>query len=273
MKTGFVGGGHMGRALIAALCRSGTASQSLFVAEPRADLRSALAADFGIHATSDAKEFAGAVECLVLAVKPQEMAAVLAPLKAILEQSKPLVISIAAGLSIGQLQQWCGSSARVVRAMPNRPSLLGAGATGLYANPSVGIADRERAERVLSPAGMTIWVHDESLMDVVTALSGSGPAYFFKLAEALADAGVRHGLDRESASKLAAATLHGAGLMAAGREPLASLRESVTSKGGTTAAALETFAAAKFDEIVDSAVTAAVERGKALAQSPIRTGG
>jgi len=273
MRIGFVGGGNMGRALIAALCRSGTAAQRLFVAEPRADLRNALVADFGIHATDDAKEFAGSVDCLVLAVKPQEMATVLAPLHAALEQSKPLVISIAAGLSTAQLQQWCGSGCRIVRAMPNRPALLGAGASGLYAEPSVGSVDRERAESVLSPAGITIWVQDESLMDVVTALSGSGPAYFFKLAEALADAGVRHGLDRQSATKLAAATLHGAGLMAASSEPLASLRESVTSKGGTTAAALEALGLAQFDDIVDKAVTAAIERGKALAQPSTPTGG
>ncbi len=273
MKTGFVGGGHMGRALIAALRRSGVDAQSLFVAEPNTDLRTALATDFGVHASSDAKEFAGDVDCLVLAVKPQDMAAVLAPLRAHLERSQPLVISIAAGLSTSQLQHWCGPRARIVRAMPNRPASLGAGATGLYADPSVSRTDRERAERVLSPAGMTVWVDEERLMDVVTALSGSGPAYFFRLAEALADAAVAHGLDRDAASKLAAATLHGAGLMAATGESMSRLRDSVTSKGGTTAAALDAFSRANLDHTVEQAVAAAIERGRALSRQQDNNGG
>ena len=273
MKTGFVGGGHMGRALIAALRRSGVDAQTLFVAEPNADLRTALSTEFGIHATSDAKEFAGEIDCLVLAVKPQDMAAVLTPLRTYLERSQPLVISIAAGLSTSQLQHWCGPQARIVRAMPNRPASLGAGATGLYADKSVNNTDRERAERVLAPAGMTVWVEDEGLMDVVTALSGSGPAYFFRLAEALADAAVRHGLDQDAASKLAAATLHGAGLMAATGEPMSNLRGSVTSKGGTTAAALEAFTQANLEHIVESAVAAAIERGRTLSQQQDNTGG
>jgi len=255
------------------LQRSGVEAQSLLVAEPNAALRAALAADFGIHATSDAKEFAGDVECLVLAVKPQDMANVLAPLKAQLERSRPLVISIAAGLSIAQLQRWCGAGVSVVRAMPNRPAALGAGATGLYADPSVSRSDRDRAERILSAAGMTVWVHEERLMDVVTALSGSGPAYFFRLAEALTDAAVLHGLDREAAAKLAAATLHGAGVMAATGEAMSELRNSVTSKGGTTAAALEAFANARLDHIVETAVAAAIERGRALSQQQDNTGG
>lgn len=273
MKTGFVGGGHMGRALIAALRRSGVDAQTLFVAEPNAKLRAALATDFGIHVTNDAKEFAGEIDCLVLAVKPQDMATVITPLRPQLERSQPIVISVAAGLSTSQLQRWCGPRARIVRAMPNRPAALGAGATGLYADKSVGSTDRERAERVLSPAGMTVWVDDEGLMDVVTALSGSGPAYFFRLAEALADAAVRHGLDRDAASKLAAATLHGAGLMAGTGESMSSLRESVTSKGGTTAAALDTFTQTNLDHIVESAVAAAIARGRALSQQQDNTGG
>lgn len=273
MKTGFVGGGHMGRALIAALRHSGVDAQTLFVAEPNAALRAALAADFGIHVVRDAKEFIGDIECLVLAVKPQDMASVIAPLKSQLERSRPLVISIAAGLSTSQLQRWCGVGVPVVRAMPNRPASLGAGASGLYADRSVSGADRERAERVLSSAGMTVWVHEEQLMDVVTALSGSGPAYFFRLAEALTDAAILHGLDREAAAKLAAATLHGAGVMAATGEAMSELRNSVTSKGGTTAAALEAFANAGLDHIVETAVTAAIERGRALSQQQDNTGG
>jgi pyrroline-5-carboxylate reductase len=273
MKTGFVGGGHMGRALIAALRRSGVAGNTLFVAEPNAELRIALAADFDIHVTSDAKEFVGEIDCLVLAVKPQDMDVVLAPLKAQLEHVKPLVISIAAGLSVAQLQRLCGPGARIVRAMPNRPASLGAGATGLYADQSVSSADRERAESVLSPAGLTVWVPNEPLMDVVTGLSGSGPAYFFRLAEALADAAVSQGLDRDVALRLAAATLHGAGLMAATGNSLESLRGSVTSKGGTTAAALEAFTEAKFDAIVEQAVAAAINRGRALAEQQDKTRG
>jgi pyrroline-5-carboxylate reductase len=264
-SIGFIGGGNMGRALIAALRRTGTNPATIFVAEPEETLRIELERDFQINVAAQASSFIAEVDIVVLAVKPQDLPQVLAPLRATIAATRPLVISIAAGLSTAQLRKLCGDSVPIVRAMPNRPALVGAGATGLYACADVDAADRHCAESVLATAGMVVWVTDEALMDVVTAVSGSGPAYFFRLAEALAAAGVAHGLDIDSARRLAAATLHGAGQMAVEPVDLAALRLAVTSKGGTTAAALATFDALRFDASVAAAVQAAIERGQELA--------
>lgn len=261
---GIVGGGHMGRALAESLLRSGVDRTTLYLAEGDAKVGKALAADLQITVTNDARTLLPRIDTLVLAVKPQDMAAAIRPLQPELERTRPLVISVAAGLSIAQLQVWCGAAVPVVRAMPNRPALAGAGATGLFAPPGVGDVLRRRAASVLGAAGLVVWVDDEALMDVVTAVSGSGPAYFFLLAEALAAAGTAHGLPRSTAVQLARATLRGAGLMANPESDLANLRESITSKGGTTAAALDSFKAQRFEAMVAAAVSAAVRRGREL---------
>lgn len=261
---GIVGGGHMGRALAESLLRSGVDRTTLYLAEGDAKVGKALAADLQITVTNDARTLLPRIDTLVLAVKPQDMAAAIRPLQPELERPRPLVISVAAGLSIAQLQVWCGAAVPVVRAMPNRPALAGAGATGLFAPPGVGDVLRRRAASVLGAAGLVVWVDDEALMDVVTAVSGSGPAYFFLLAEALAAAGTAHGLPRSTAVQLARATLRGAGLMANPESDLANLRESITSKGGTTAAALDSFKAQRFEAMVAAAVSAAVRRGREL---------
>jgi len=264
-SIGFLGGGNMGRALIAALRRQGVAAENIFVAEPQQGLRTALAQQLEVRAVADAASFIEQIDVLVLAVKPQDMAEIIKPLRSAIATRKPLVISIAAGLSTTQLARLCGAGVPIVRAMPNRPALLAAGATGLFAGSEVTTSDRLVAENLLAAAGMVIWVADESLMDVVTALSGSGPAYFFRLAEALAAAAIAQGLEPEAARRLAAATLHGAGQMAAAPADLAQLRESVTSKGGTTAAALATFDTLQFETMVAAAMQAAAQRGRELA--------
>lgn len=260
---GFFGGGHMGRALIAALCRSGAPAHRIHVVDPVPELRESLAREYGIEVTADPSTFLYRIDVLVLAVKPQDMAAALGPWREALAISRPLVISVAAGLTVAQLEQICGSTLDIVRAMPNRAATVGESASGLFVPPRSAAAT-ERAEAVLAAAGSVVRVQDEALLDLVTAISGSGPAYFFLLAEALATAGRAGGLDAATADKLATATLRGAGAMALPGSDLAALRESITSKGGTTAAALEVLRQRGWESIVAEAVSAAAQRSREL---------
>lgn len=262
---GFLGGGHMGRALIAALLRAGADRARIFVAEAHPVTAQALAEDFGVAVVAQPSQLPRELDTLVLAVKPQDVNAAVQPLRGLLQTHQPLVISVAAGLTVEQLQQACGEGVPIVRAMPNRPAIHRVGATGLFAPPALRADLRTRAAALLQTAGIVVWVDDESLMDVVTALSGSGPAYFFRLAEALAAAGEAQGLPAEIAMRLAQATLHGAGAMASEDANLSVLRESVTSKGGTTAAALAAFTQRDLEGSVAAAVAAAVSRGRELA--------
>jgi len=262
---GVLGGGHMGRAIVEALLKRGVDPSRIKIAETVASTAEALANELGITVVTDSRSLFPGVDTLILAVKPQDMARALQVLRPQLDLHRPLVISIAAGLSVAQLQQWCGAGVPIVRAMPNRPALVGAGAAGLYASPDVARSFRDRAADIIGATGLVVWVDDETLMDVVTAVSGSGPAYFFRLAEVLAAAGRRHGLSEATALQLARATLHGAGLMATSGTDLSALRASVTSKGGTTEAALDSFESQRLDELVEAAVSAAVRRGRELA--------
>jgi len=261
-----LGGGNMGRALIGGMLRRGTRPEHITVGESVEAARDALSADFGVQCTADN---AGAVErasIVVVAVKPQVAGAVLTPLQPIFQRSRPLVISIAAGIRLAALETWCGADVPVVRAMPNRPALVGAGATGLFAPASVSSAQREVAERVMQAVGEVIWVTAEDDLDVVTALSGSGPAYFFLLAELLTQGAIDLGLEPAAARRLAIATLYGAGQLAhAGDGDLARMRAEVTSKGGTTEAAVKAFEAADLRGIVARALEAATRRGRELA--------
>ena len=265
-RVGFLGGGHMGRALIAALVRDGLSPAQIAVADPVAEVRAALVADFAIHACRDNLELVQRSDVLVLAVKPQDMATVLAPLRTALAERRPLLISVAAGLAVADLARMVGADLPIVRSMPNRPALVGAGASGLFAPTTLDGALRQRAERILGAAGAVVWVDDEALIDVVTAVSGSGPAYFFLLAETLIAAAVAQGLSPNAAERLAAATLHGAGVMAGADPDVAEMRRAVTSKGGTTEAALRSLDAAGFSTIVATAVEAAVARSRALSR-------
>lgn len=258
----------MGRALVSGLISHGTSPADLTVSDPDEAVCKALAADFGVRAGTDNATPVAAADIIVLAVKPQGMAAVLAPLAPVLAQRRPLLISIAAGVRTAALARWCGTDLPIVRAMPNRPALVGAGITGLYATPGTPPDARARAEAVMGAVGELAWVRSEDDLDVVTAVSGSGPAYFFLLAEQLAHSAVRCGLDAGTARRLAVATLNGAGRLAAGSDgDLARLRAEVTSRGGTTEAALKAFNAARFDEMVAAAVDAAVLRGRELSET------
>lgn len=266
-QIAFIGGGNMARCLIGALIGRGTSAAAITVAEPNAASREALARDFDVIVHAHAREAVAGAALVVLAVKPQVLKDVCTELAPGVASGRPTVISIAAGIRIAQLREWLGVDVPIVRAMPNTPALIGAGATGLIASAQTTDAERARAEAILACAGTTVWIEREELMDTVTALSGSGPAYFFLLVEALEDAAVAQGLARETARTLAAQTCLGAGRMLVedGAAP-ATLRERVTSPGGTTAAALDGFAAGNLRELVAHAVAAATRRGKELSQ-------
>jgi len=254
----------MGRALIAGLLRSGTRAEHIRVGERLAAARTALRGELGITASADNAAAIEGATVLVLAVKPQEAAAVLAALKGRFGTPPPLLISVVAGVRAAQLREWC--ALEVVRAMPNRPALVGAAATGLFAPTGLPAAQRRVAEEVLASVGSVVWVPDEAALDVVTALSGSGPAYFFLLAELMARAAERLGLEPRAARTLSAATLHGAGLLAhSGDADFARMRAEVTSPGGTTEAALGVLGEDKLQALVERALAAATERARELA--------
>jgi pyrroline-5-carboxylate reductase len=262
----FLGGGNMGRALIGGLLQQGIRPEAIAVGESFEPARAALMKDFGITATADNAAAVANATVVVLAVKPQDAGTVLAPLAPGLQANRPLLISVCAGLKVAALEGWAGGGIPVVRTMPNRPALVGAGATGLFAPVTVSATDRARAESIMRATGEVVWVKDEAHIDAVTALSGSGPAYFFLLAELMAQAGADLGLEPETARRLAVATLHGAGLLAHSSDgDLARLRAEVTSKGGTTEAALKVMQAADLRGIVGRAMDAAARRGGELA--------
>lgn len=263
----FIGGGNMARSLVGGLIKDGLPSASLTVAEPEPARREALARDFGIAVTRDGAQAAAAADIVVLAVKPQVIPGVARELARAVAEHQPLVISIAAGIRSTDLLRWLGGDAAVVRAMPNTPALLGCGATVLYAGPGVPDAQREQAEAILRAVGSVSWVEDEAAMDIVTALSGSGPAYFFLLAEAMADGAAALGLDRGQALLLAIETALGAARMALeSDQDIAELRRRVTSPGGTTEAVLAALEAGGFREMVATALANGQQRSRELAE-------
>jgi pyrroline-5-carboxylate reductase len=268
ITAAFIGGGNMGGALIRGLIARGAAPTRISVGEAVQARRIQLADELGVHVTADNREAAAGADVVVLAVKPQDMAGTAQQLAPVLAQRRPLVLSIAAGIRVSDIAGWCGPGVPVVRAMPNRPALNSAGASALFAPPGLSAAHRTVAESVLGAAGTTVWVAEEPLLDVVTALSGSGPAYFFLLAELMTEAAVKLGLDRDSALELAIQTLYGSGRMARESDgDLARLRAEVTSKGGTTEAAVRSFEAANLRGIVAAALAAATDRGRELARA------
>lgn len=261
----FIGGGNMARSLIGGLIARGTAAGAIRVSEPVDALREGLVRDFGITTTADNAEAAGPAGLWVLAVKPQVMRAVCEALAPLAQQARPLVVSIAAGITAAQLQRWLGGGIAVVRTMPNTPALLGAGVTGLFASAEVDANGRDQATNLLASAGKTVWIEDEAKMDAVTATSGSGPAYVFLLAEAMQAAAEAEGLPAEAARALVLETVLGAArMLTESGEPAGELRRRVTSPGGTTQAAIETFEAGGFRALVADAIRNATERGRQL---------
>jgi pyrroline-5-carboxylate reductase len=267
MNLAILGGGNMGRALIGGLLRRGTRPEQISVGESVEAARAALSRELGITATPDNSAAVENAGLIVLAVKPQHVGSVLESLEPLLKKNRPVVVSVAAGVRISALEKWCGTGVPVVRAMPNRPALVGAGVTGLFAPAHVQASHRSAAERVMQAVGEVVWVPTEEALDIVTALSGSGPAYFFLFAELMAQAATDQGLEPQAARRLAIATLHGAGLLANSSDgDLARLRAEVTSKGGTTEAALRTLDEADLRGLVARAIEAATRRSRELAE-------
>jgi len=263
MKIAFLGGGNMAGALIGGLIAKGFDATAIHVVEVSPQARERIAARYAVQIGERPNAATRACDTLVLAVKPQEMRSALASLG--IDLAGMLVISIAAGLRLEALSRWMRGHRRIVRCMPNTPALIGKGISGLYALPEVSDAERARAEQVLGAVGEVVWVEDETLLDPVTALSGSGPAYVFWFIEQLAAAGERLGLEPQTARRLALATVRGAAELAAGAaEPPSVLRERVTSKGGTTEAALKVFAEERMGERLARALEAASRRGAEL---------
>jgi pyrroline-5-carboxylate reductase len=261
----FIGGGNMARSLIGGLVARNTPSTSIRVAEPMAELRDALTRDFGVLTFTDNAAAVVSTTAWVLAVKPQVMREVCEALAGAAQATRPLIVSIAAGITSAQLERWLGGNIAVVRTMPNTPALLGAGVTGLFANDRVDAAQRARAASLLEATGRTVWIEDEARMDAVTAVSGSGPAYVFLLAEAMQAAGEAEGLSAEAARTLVQHTILGAArMLIENDEAPAELRRRVTSPGGTTQAAIERFEAGGFRELVARAIREATERGRQL---------
>ncbi len=263
MKITFIGGGNMAVALIGGLRRQGFSTAAIQVVEPFAEAREKLTESFGLRCAPSVDAAALNCEVLVLAVKPQQMKEAVAPLAGKL--AGQLVISIAAGLRMGDVARWLGGYRRLVRTMPNTPALIGAGVTALCADPSVDREGRASAEKILRAVGSAIWVNDEAQMDAVTAVSGSGPAYVFYFLEAMETAALKLGFDAATARQLAVETFAGASRLA-GDSPdsLATLRSRVTSKGGTTEAALKAFDANGVAEGIARGIAAADARGREL---------
>jgi pyrroline-5-carboxylate reductase len=263
MKITFLGGGNMATALVGGLIAKGFEAGRMCVVEVLAQNRERLTAQFGISCHESAGAAALDCDVIVLAVKPQQMRAALAPLAGRLQSQ--LVVSIAAGLRLTDLRRWLGGHKRLVRAMPNTPALIGAGVTGLYAAPAVTKGEREAAEQILGAVGSTLWIDDEAMMDSVTAVSGSGPAYVFYFIAALQEAAVQLGFSVEQARRLSLETFLGAAKLAAqSGEDVTVLRDRVTSKGGTTEAALVSLDADNVEADLLRAVRAAEARGREL---------
>ena len=265
MKVAFLGGGNMANALIGGLLAKGFPSAGISVIEVSPAARERLAAH-RVRVSTAPDAATGGADVLVLAVKPQDMRRALASLGA--PVGGKLVISIAAGVRIASLSRWLGGHRKIVRCMPNTPALIAAGITGLYAPPEVTPEERGLAEQVLAAAGEVVWLAEERLIDVVTAVSGNGPAYVFWLMEQLAAFAERSGIAPQDAQRLALHTVLGAAKLAAGSaEPPSALRRNVTSRGGTTEAALKAFDAEQLAERLARALEAAVRRGGELGEA------
>jgi len=261
MKLGFIGGGNMATALIGGLQRP----LDLLVVERDAARRALLEQQYGVRTAPDLVPELGECELLVLAVKPTDMQAVCTGLAAI--AGAPLLLSVAAGIPSSALARW-SQRAAVVRAMPNTPALIGQGMTGLFASARVSDAQRAQVDTVLAGIGPSVWFADEAMLDAVTAISGSGPAYVFYFIEALQSAAIQMGMDAAQARAFAVQTFVGAAqLAAASSDDVATLRERVTSKGGTTAAALEHLRTAGVGPAITAACFAALERSREMGRT------
>lgn len=263
MNITFIGGGNMAAALIGGMIAKGFDKQHIRVVDVFAEARKRVAESFGVACFETPGQAAPFGDVLVLAVKPQQMRQVTAELRPHLRDE--LVLSIAAGIRLRDIQRWLGGATRLVRCMPNTPALIGAGITGMYAEPGVDATQRAQAQRILEAVGQAVWVDKEELLDPVTAVSASGPAYVFYFIEAMQRAATELGLPAETARRLALETFRGAAELASrSSEPASTLRERVTSKGGTTERALATMNGDGVNDAIVRAIHAASARATEL---------
>ena len=264
-RIAFIGAGNMAASLIGGLRAKGLDRAQIRASDPGVETRERVHAEHGIEVFADNADAIQGVDVVVLAVKPQAMKAVCEALRPHLKPEQ-LVVSIAAGITCASLLNWLGSQP-LVRCMPNTPALLGKGVSGLFATADVTAEQRQQAEQLLSAVGIVVWVDSEAQIDAVTAVSGSGPAYFFLLIEAMTDAGVKLGLPRDVAKQLAEQTALGAAHMAVASDvDAAELRRRVTSPAGTTEAAIKSFQADGFAATVEKALSAAAHRSAEMAE-------
>lgn len=267
LRIAFIGGGNMARSLVGGLVAMGCKPGRLSVSDPSPEQRALIAKRFPVRMSEDGVAGVQDADVVVFAVKPQVMKVAAVSVASAVQSRKPLVVTVAAGIRLSDLDRWLGGGVTLVRAMPNVAALLGTGAAALYANPKVTPGQRATAQALLEAVGSALWIEDESLMDVVTAVSGSGPAYFFLLMELMEQAGRELGLPPEAARRLTLQTALGAARMAleSGEAP-ETLRKQVTSPHGTTAAALSVFEQADIAATVAKALTAARDRGREMAE-------
>lgn len=267
LRISFIGAGNMAASLIGGLLADGKTPTTIHIADIDAKRLSALRQRFAITVCDSNRAAAEAADILVLAVKPQSLKGVAEEIRDSVQKTQPLVISIAAGVREQAINRWLGGNVAVVRVMPNTPALIQTGASALYANDKVTAGQRNAAETILRAVGIALWLDDETGMDAVTALSGSGPAYFFLFMEAMEAAGRDLGLNADSARLLTLQTAFGAAKMALeSSEDCATLRQRVTSPGGTTEQALRVFEAGDLRGLIKEAVMAAAKRSEELAQ-------
>jgi len=266
MRIALIGGGNMATALISGLVAA-SHKVRIQVAEPREAARDRLEQRWPVKCFGQAAAAIKGMDAIVLAVKPQILPDVLAEIGGLVSH-RQMVISIVAGFPINKIAAQMEANPPIVRTMPNTPALIGLGITGMYAQENCTPAQRDMASNLMQAAGEIVWLEEEGLLDVVTAVSGSGPAYFYYLIETIRNAGTRLGLPAEVAAKLALHTAHGAGALAVQSDlDVVELRQSVATKGGTTEAALEKLESDHFEQLVDSAITAATRRSRELADS------
>lgn len=262
----FIGAGNMSISLIGGLIASGYPKDKIRATDPSEARRREITQSMGIHCDEDNIEAAKQSDIIVLAVKPQMLELVCQQLSATLQAKRPLVISIAAGVRSTDIDYWLGGGMAIVRTMPNTPALIRSGATGLFANSAVSEAQKEQAEHILRAAGITVWVPKETDLDIVTAISGSGPAYYFLFMEAMQHAGQKLGLDEATARLLTIQTAFGAAKMALeSPDDCATLRQKVTSPNGTTEKAIQSFESHQLRETIEDAMKAAKDRAISLA--------
>jgi len=273
-KVGFIGGGNMAGSLIGGLISAGNsagsnspAANDIAVFEPNDERAQQLKDQFSVNIAESNHTLVENCDVVVLAVKPQVLQTVLEPLADSFKQSKPLIVSIVAGIRGDSIEQWLGEEYAVVRVMPNTPALVGAGASGLYANQRVSGEQKALTELLLNVTGISVWVNSEADIDTVTALSGSGPAYFMLFIQSLVEAAEAAGLDADTAKQLAVATASGAArLIDASEDSISTLIKNVTSPGGTTEQALVSFDNSKLNDVVLTAFEAARRRSETLAE-------